>query len=74
MFISDGVAYLPFRCPTNEYMDSYPKVILTPAGDWKLQDLDDEGQWKYSDDNLSSGVNVSTTSYTQYNYVLETIL
>ena len=34
IFISDGMAYLPVRCPTNEYMDSYTKLPLTPAGEW----------------------------------------
>ena len=32
MFISDGIAYLPVRCPNIEDTDSYPTVLLTPAG------------------------------------------
>ena len=34
IFISDGMAYLPVRRPTNEYMDSYTKLPLTLAGEW----------------------------------------
>ena len=29
MFVIDGIAYLPVRCPTYEDMESYPKVLLT---------------------------------------------
>ena len=32
MFISDGLAYLPVRWPTDEEMDSYTKVPITSAG------------------------------------------
>ena len=32
MFISDGLAYLSIIFPTDEYMESYPKVTLTPSG------------------------------------------
>ena len=35
MFISDGLSYLPVRFPTDEDMDSYPKVTLNPDGEWK---------------------------------------
>ena len=35
MFISDGQACLPVRCPTDEEMETYPKVPLTPYGEWK---------------------------------------
>ena len=33
MFISDGLAYLPARCPTDEDMESYPKVPPPPDGE-----------------------------------------
>ena len=49
-------------------------MLLTPAGEWKPSDLYDEGQWEDSDDGMSSGANVSATSYTKSNDVLETIL
>ena len=74
MLISDGLAYLPIRWPTDEYMESYTKVILNPAGEWKSSYLDDDSQWEYSDDDMSSGANVSVTRYTQSNDVLEPIL
>ena len=35
MFISDVLAYLSVRFPTNEDMDSYPKVPLTSSRAWK---------------------------------------
>ena len=35
MFISDGMAYLSVRFPTNDDMDSYTKVTITPDGEWK---------------------------------------
>ena len=55
-------------------MESYPKVLLTTSGDWKPSDIDDDGQWEYYDDNVSSGSNISDTSYTQSNEALEPIL
>ena len=35
MLISDGLDYLPVRCPNNEEMDSHPKTIISPDGEWK---------------------------------------
>ena len=49
-------------------------MLLKPAGEWNPLDLDDDGQWGDSDDNMSSGANVYATSYNQSNDVLETIL
>ena len=43
-FISDGLAYLPFRCPTDEEIKSFPKVILTPYREWKPLHIDDDAQ------------------------------
>ena len=42
MFISNGISYLPVICPNNEDIDTYPKVILNSAGEWKPSDLDDD--------------------------------
>ena len=64
MFISDGLTYLHVILPTDEDMESYPKDPLTPAGEWKPSDLDDDGQWYDSDDYASFGANVSATNYT----------
>ena len=55
-------------------MYSYPKVILTPSGDWEPSDMDDDVQWGDSDYDVSSGANVSDTSYTQSNDILNPIL
>ena len=33
MFISDGLAYPPVRCPTDGDMESCTKVLLTPSVD-----------------------------------------
>ena len=41
MFIIDGLAYLPIICPTNEDIESYSKVPLTPAGEWNQSDIDE---------------------------------
>ena len=35
MFICDGLAYLLLRCPADEDMELFPKVLLTPPGEWK---------------------------------------
>ena len=64
MFISDGLAYLPVICPTNEDIESYPKVILFPSVDWKLSDIDDDGQWEDSDDYVGFNTNVYATNFT----------
>ena len=55
-------------------MESYPKVLLNPDGEWKPLYLDDGGQLEDYDDYMRYGVNVYATSYTQSNDVLETIL
>ena len=55
-------------------MESYPNVILTPAGEWKPSYLDDDCQWEDSYDDVSSGANIYYTSYTQSNDVLKIIL
>ena len=74
MFISNGVSYLPLILPTNEEIDTYPKVLLTPNREWKPLDIDDDDQWEdYYDDEISSD-NVSTTRYTQSNDFLEPII
>ena len=74
VFISDRLAYLPVRFPTDEDMESYPKVPLTPEGEWKSWDLYDDGQWDDSQENASFGVNVSGASYTQSGDVFDSIL
>ena len=45
IFIIYGLAWLPVRCNTYKYMESLPKVIITPYGEWKISYLDDDGQW-----------------------------
>ena len=40
MFISDGLSYLPVICPTDEDMDEYLNVLLTPEGECNPSDLD----------------------------------
>ena len=40
MFISDVLAYLLVRCPTDEEIESFNKVLLTPTGEWKPSYLD----------------------------------
>ena len=74
IFISDRLSYLPVICPTDEEMESYPNVPLTLSGWWKTSDLDDDGQWDDSDDGARFGANISATSYTQSEDVLESIL
>ena len=74
MFISDGLSYLPFILPTDKVLESYPKVPLTPAGEWKPLDLDDYSQWDDSDYNASVDAKFSSTSYTQTDDVLKFIL
>ena len=74
MFISDGLAYLPFRCPTDKEMESYPKVLLTLAVEWKPSNIDDDGQWDESYNDASLGANVSAASYTRSDDVLKSIL
>ena len=74
MFITYGLAYLPGRCPNDEEMDLYSKPIFTPAIQWNPSDLDDDDQWEDYDDDVSSGANVSATSYNQSNDLLEPIL
>ena len=74
MLSSDGLAYPPVRCLTDKDMDSYPKVILNPDGEWNPSDLDDDDQWEYDDDDVRSDDNVSATSYTQSKDTLEPIL
>ena len=74
MFISDGLAYLLVRCPTNDDMESYTKVTPTPSGEWKPSNLDYDDQWDDSDDNARFGANVPATSYTQSYDVLKSIL
>ena len=41
MFIIDRLDYLPVRWPNDEEMESYPKVPLTPDGEWKPLYIDD---------------------------------
>ena len=65
MFISYDMSYLPVRCPTNEDMESYTKVPLTPGVEWKPSNIDLDGQWDDSDNGASFGANVSATSYNQ---------
>ena len=55
-------------------MDSYPKVLLEPSGEWKPSYIDDDNQWEYFDDDGRSSANVYATRYTQYNDVLGPIL
>ena len=74
MSISYGLAYLPVRCPTNEDMESCTKVLLIPSVQLKPLDLDSDGQWEDSDEDMSFGANVSATNFTQFNDVLEYIL
>ena len=74
MFISNRISYLPVICPTNEEIDTHPKVLLTPAIEWKPLDLDDYDLWEDSDDDAISSANVSATRYTQSNEVLEPII
>ena len=74
MFISDGLAYLPVRFPTDEDIYLYPKVPLTPAVGQNPQDLDDNGQWDESDNDASFGTNVSATIYTRSDYFRGSIL
>ena len=49
-------------------------MIITPAGVWKPSNLDNDGQWEDADNNRGSCANVSYTSYTQSNDVLNPIL
>ena len=65
MSISDGLAYIPVIFPTDEEMESYHKAPLTPSGEWKPQDLDEDFQWGDFDNDASFGVNISANSYTQ---------
>ena len=51
-----------------------PKVLFTPAGEWKPSDIDDDDQWEDYDDDEISSANVSTTRYTQSNDFLEPII
>ena len=74
MLISNGVSYLPVIFPTNEEIDTYPKVLLTPAWYWKPSDIYDDDQWEDSDDDAISSANVFATRYTQSNDVLEPII
>ena len=74
MFISNGISYLPVVCPTNEEINTYPKMLLTPYGEWKPSDIDDDDQWEDSDDDEISSANVSANRYTQSNDVLEPII
>ena len=55
-------------------MYSFPNVILTPSGEWKLSYLDDDGQWKDSDNKVSIVSNISATSFTKSYDVLESII
>ena len=55
-------------------MVSYPNVLLTPVGECKTSYIDDDCQWEYSYDDVSSGANVYYTSYTQSSDVLKLIL
>ena len=74
MSISDGLAYIPVIFPTDEEMESYHKAPLTPSGEWKPQDLDEDFQWGDFDNDASFGVNISANSYTQSYNDLESIL
>ena len=74
MFVSDGLAYLPFVLSSNEYMESCTKVLLIPSGKWKTQDVYDDGQWEDYDKDMSFGANVSVTNFTQSNDFLGSIL
>ena len=73
MFIGDGLAYLPIRCLNYEYMESFPKVLLTPSVEWKQYYFGDDGQWYHSDENISIWSNVSATSSAQFTDLLESI-
>ena len=74
MFFSDGLDYLPVWCPTDEDMESFPKVFITPPGEWKPLYIDHDGQWKDYDDEVSIGYNVSDNSLDQAIDVLEPIM
>ena len=74
MFISNGISYLPVICPTNEEINAYPKLLLTPSGEWNPSDIEDDDQWEDSDDGKISSANVSATRYTQSNDILEPII
>ena len=58
MFIVDRLAYLPIIFPTGEEIESYSKVPITPAGEWKPSDIDEKFQWDDSDDDASFGCQV----------------
>ena len=74
MFISGSMYYLSIKCPTNEEMDSYHKVTLNPFEELKLSDLDDNGQWDDSNNDAIFGANISATSSTWSDDVLESLL
>ena len=73
-FISDLLSYLPVRFPTNKQIQSCTKVLLTPSGQWKPSDLENDGQWEDSDDDVSFRANIYAIKFTQSNDVLEFIL
>lgn len=62
MIYSDVLAYLSVRCPTDEEMESFPKVLFTHTGEWYPIYPKDDGQWEDSDDKVSIGSNVYVTS------------
>ena len=55
-------------------MESFPKVLLAPAGEFNPSHLDDDGQWEGYDNKLIIGSNISATSSYQSPDVLESIL
>ena len=55
-------------------MDSHTKVVLKRDGECKPLDLYDDGQWENYDDDMISSANISETSYTESNDVLNPIL
>ena len=74
MFISDELDYLPVWFPTDEDMESFIKVFITPPGEWKPLYLDHDGQWEDYDDEVSICSNVSDNSSDQAIDVLEPIM
>ena len=74
MFISGGLAHFPIICTTDEYMDSFTRVLLTFPGEWKKSYLDDDGQWYYYDNGMRISSSISATSSSQDIDLLEPII
>ena len=74
MFIGDGIAYIRVSFPTDEEVESLPKALLTPPGEWKPSYIEDDGQWEDSDDGVSIFYRVSATISSQDIHILEPIL